>query len=81
MTFSHVKLGRAVNFMKYLTSIVSLIYLLFFLNKIMFRPSNLLNLSELVVAKLTKSILKILPIFLFLPDLLELNVNISIAYT
>ena len=45
------KLGRAVTFMKYLARVVSLIFLLKTLiwNKTMFRPSNSLNLAELMV--------------------------------
>ena len=50
MTLNRVKLGRAVTFMKYLASAVSLIFLskTLILNKIKFWPSNLLNLAELV---------------------------------
>ena len=49
MTLNCVKLGRAVIFMKYLTSVVSLIFLAKSLvwNKITFPASNLLNFSEL----------------------------------
>ena len=51
MTFNYVKLGRAVTFMKYFASVVSLIFLPYtsIWTKIMFRPSNSLNLAELVV--------------------------------
>ena len=58
MTLNHVKLGRAVTFMKYLASAVSLICLpkTLIWNKITFRISNSLNLAELVVNELTKSI-------------------------
>ena len=58
MTLNRVKLGRAVTFMKYLASVVSLIFLPKTLswNKIMLGQSNLLNLAELVVNELTKSI-------------------------
>ena len=51
MTLNCVKLGRAVTFMKYLASVVSLIFLAKTLiwNKITFPASNLLNLAELVV--------------------------------
>ena len=51
MTFNRVKQGRAVTFMKYLASVVSLIFLVetLFWNKITFPASNLLNLAELVV--------------------------------
>ena len=60
MTLNRVKLGRAVTFMKYLASIVALIFLAKALtwNKIKFRLSNLLNLAELTESKLTKSIFK-----------------------
>ena len=60
MTLNRVKLGRAVTFMKYLTSIVSLIFLQKTLiwNKITFQLSNSLNLAELVVNELTKGISK-----------------------
>ena len=56
MTLDRVKLGRAVTFMKYLASVVSLIFLLKTLicNKITFRLSNLLNLAELVVNELQR---------------------------
>ena len=58
MTLNRVKLGRAVTFMKYLASGVSLIFLPKTLswNKITLGQSNLLNLAELVVNELTKSI-------------------------
>ena len=60
MTLNRVKLGRAVNFMKYLASVVSLIFLAKNLiwNKIMFWISNSLNLAELVVNELRESISK-----------------------
>ena len=69
MTFNCVKLGRAVTFMKYLASLVSLIFLAETLiwNKITFPGSNLLNFAELVEKEPLKSIYKKnLPIFLFL---------------
>ena len=71
MTLNRVKLGRAVTFMKYLASAVSLIFLskTLILNKIKFWPSNLLNLAELVGNYFMKSISKKIPIFLFLLDL------------
>ena len=77
MTFNCVKLGRAVTFMKHLASVVSLIFLTKTLicNKITFPASNSLNLAELVVNEQQN-----LPIFLFLFDLLLLNVKISRAY-
>ena len=60
MTLNRVKLGRAVTFMKYRASIVSLIFLPKTLNwnKITFLASNSLNLAELVVNELIKSISK-----------------------
>ena len=50
MTLNRVKLGRAVTFMKYLASAVSLIFLPKTLigNKIKFPASNSLNFAELV---------------------------------
>ena len=56
MTLDRVKLGRAVTFMKYLASVVFLIFLLKTLicNKITLRLSNLLNLAELVVNELQR---------------------------
>ena len=58
MTLNRVKLGRAVTFSKYLASVISLIFLTKNLiwNKITFWLSNSLNLAELVVNELTKSI-------------------------
>ena len=60
MTLNRVKLGRAVNFMKCLASVVSLIYLAKTLiwNKITLPASNSLNLSELVVNEPMKTIYK-----------------------
>ena len=48
MTLNRIKLGRAVTFMKYLASVVSLIFLPKTLNwnKITFPASNLLNLAK-----------------------------------
>ena len=69
--------------MKYVASVVSLIFLPKSLNwnKITFASSNWLNLAELVVNELMKSISKKnLLIFLFLSDLSLLNVKISRAY-
>ena len=58
MTLNCVKLGRAVTFVKYLASIVSLIFLAKTLiwSKIMFPASNLLNIAELVEDESLKSI-------------------------
>ena len=60
MTLNRVKLGRAVTFMKYFASVVSLIYLTKILtwNKITFPVSNLLNLPGLVENEFMKSISK-----------------------
>ena len=60
MNLNRVKLGRAVTFMKYLASVVSLIFLAKTLiwNKITFPASNLLNLAELVVNEPSNSIYK-----------------------
>ena len=60
MTHSRVKLGRAVTFMKFLASAVSLIFLpkTLIWNKITFPASNSLNLAELVENELMKSISK-----------------------
>ena len=60
MTLNRVRLGRAVTFMKYLPSVVSLIFLAKTLiwNKIAFPASNLLNFAELVENEPLKSIYK-----------------------
>ena len=60
MTLNRVKLPRAVTFMKYLASVVSLTFLLKNLiwNEITFPVSNVLNLVELVVNELIRSISK-----------------------
>ena len=83
MTLNRLKLGRAVTFMKYLASLVSLIFLVKTLiwNKINFPTSNLLNLSDMVKNEFMKSLflLKNLPKSLFLFDLSLLNLKISRA--
>ena len=58
MTVNHLKLGRAVTFMKYLASAVFLILLAKNLiwNKINFPTLNLLNLAELVENEPMKTI-------------------------
>ena len=56
MTLNRVKLGRALTFVKYFASAVSLILLIW--NKIKFPASNLLNLAELLVNEPIKSIYK-----------------------
>ena len=78
MTLNRVKLECAVTFMKYLASVVSLIFLpkISNWNKITFLELNSLNLAELVVHELMKSISKKLPTFLFLSDLSLLHVKI-----
>ena len=60
VTLNCIKLGRTVTFMKYLASVVSLLFLPNTLvwNKITFWISNTLNLAELVVNEITKSISK-----------------------
>ena len=83
MTLNGVNLGRAVTFMKYFASVVSLIFLMKILiwNKIAFPASNLLNIDKLVGNELIKSIYKnFLPIFLFLSNLSLLIVKILGAY-
>ena len=58
MTLNRVKLGRAVTFMKYLASVVTLIFLpkTLIWNKIMFPASNSLSFAELVENDLMKNI-------------------------
>ena len=60
MALNRVKLGLKVTFMKYLTSVVSLMFLpkTLIWNKIRLQLSNLPNLAELVVNELTKSVSK-----------------------
>ena len=60
MTLNRVKLGRAVTFMKYLASVVSLIFLpkTLIWNQMTFLASNSLNFAELVETELMKSIFK-----------------------
>ena len=83
MTLNRVKLGRAVTFVKYLPSIVSLLFLTKTLiwNKITFPASNPLNFTELVENELMKSISKkVSPILPFLYNLSLLIVKILRAY-
>ena len=56
MTPNRVKLGRAVTLMKYLASVVSLIFLpkTLIWNKTTFPTSNSLNFAELMEIKLVK---------------------------
>ena len=58
MTLNRLKLGHEVTFMKYLASVVSLIFLAKTLiwNKISFPTLNLMNLAELVENEPMKSI-------------------------
>ena len=58
MTHNRLKLEHAVTFMKYLASVVSLIFLVKTLiwNKINFRTLNLMTLAELVENEPMKSI-------------------------
>ena len=60
MTFSRVKLQHAVAFVKYLASVVSLMFLTKTLtwNKITFLASNTMNLAELVANEPMESICK-----------------------
>ena len=60
MTLNHIKLGRAVTFMKCLASVVSSIFLAKTLvwNKFTFPALNLLNLAEPVENESLKSIYK-----------------------
>ena len=82
MTLNCAKLGHAVTFMKYLSSVVSLIFLPKTLkwNKITFRLSNSQNFAELVAMSFRIVSPRNLPIFLFLSDLWLLSVKISGAY-
>ena len=81
MTPNRVKLGRAVTLMKYLASVVSLIFLpkTLIWNKITFPTSKSSSFAELVENELMKSLIskKKLPIFLFLSNLSLLNVKIA----
>ena len=58
MTLNRLKLGRAVSFIEYIASVVSLIFLAKTLiwNKINFPTLNLMNLAELVENQPMKSI-------------------------
>ena len=83
MTPNRVKLGCADTFMKYLASIVSLIFLQKTLiwNKIKSLALNSLNFAELVENELIKSISKKnWQIFLYLSNLSLLNVKILRAF-
>ena len=84
MTPNRVRLVCAVTFMEYLARVVvSLIFLpkILIWNKITIRLPNLLNLAEVVVNELAKSISKkYSTIFLFLSELSRLIVKILRAY-
>ena len=83
MILNRVKLGLEVTFMKYLASVVSLIFLpkTLIWNKITFPVSKSLSFAELVENELMESLIskKKLPIFLFLSNLSLLNVKIARA--
>ena len=83
MTLNRVKLGHAITFLKYLASVVSLIFLAETLiwNKITFRASNSLNLAELVINEPMMNMHKKFTNILFLIRLTLLNVKISRAYS
>ena len=72
MILNHLKQGRAVTFMKYLASVVPLI----FLPKAALFASNSMKLAELVV-----NLRKYLTIFISTSDLSLLNVKILRSYT
>ena len=61
MTPNRLKLGRAVTFMKYFASVVSLMFLpkILIWNKITFLTSKSLNFAELVEKEVMESIFKI----------------------
>ena len=82
MTLNRVKLRRTVTFMKYLASVVSLIFLpkTLIWNKIRLQLSHLLNLAELVVNELTNSISKKITNIPFLSQLLLHVVRIPETY-
>ena len=77
MTLNRVKLGSVVTFIKYIASVVSLIFLALALisNKITIPAQNTLNLAQLVVNEPMNNIFKKIPIFLFLFDLSLLYVK------
>ena len=60
MTLNRLKLGRVVTFIKYIASVVSLIFraLALIWNKITFPASNTLNLAKLVVNEPMNNIYK-----------------------
>ena len=79
--FNCVNVGREVTFMKYLASVVTLIFLpkTLIWNKITFPVSDLLNFAELVKNELMKSIY--IKKFLFLSNLSLLIVKVLRAST
>ena len=83
MTLNRGKLGHVVTFLKYLASVVSLIFVAETLiwNKITFRASNSLNLAELVINEPMMNMYKKFTSILFLIRLTLLNVKISRAYS
>ena len=66
MPLNRLNLGRKVTLMKYLASVISLIFLSKTWNKITFGLSNSLNFAVVVVNELMKIISKKLPILIFL---------------
>ena len=60
MSLNRVKLGHAVTLIKYLASVISLIFLALTLiwNKITFAAENTLNLAQLMINKPMNSIYK-----------------------
>ena len=82
MTLNRVKLGRVVTFIKYLASLVSLIFLALTLiwNKITFPVKNFAESCTVGVNESMNSIYKKIPIFFFLFLLSLLNIKISRAH-
>ena len=82
MTLNREKVGRSVSFVKYLSGVVSLMFLpkTLIWNKITFPASNLLNFAELGKMNLCRVSPKNLSIFLFLSNLSPLIVRISRTY-
>ena len=70
-----MKLGHAVTLLKYLASVMSIfLEKTLIWNKIKFSASNMVNIRQLVVLRVST---KKVPIFLFLFDLSLLNLKIS----
>ena len=82
-TLNHVNLGRAVTFIKYLASVICLMFVpkTLIWDKIKFSASNLLNFAELIKNELMKSISKKIYQYSFLiSNLSLLIVKILRAY-